>query len=940
MGAVHPWPRAALIAWVSLVGAGWLAGIGRRQAPVSAAGGPGRSGSSSVWSSLFSPPALVVTACWLCAALWGAAQAVPLPPAAAKALARPGQTARDSVQEALAQAGTQGALDAGAPAPGAWRPVSVQPGATQRAAVMLAVYGVFFLSLLAGFRSRREMIVLSLAIAGTSLLLALQGTLQHLLSPSRIYGFFTSRYGGIHFGPFVSKNHFGGYLAMGGPVALGLALCAREWVYRLWRPGTGGGGEVAGRRALIWTSVAAPAAILAATALSGSRGAMLSLAVSLGFIVAMMLATAWQDRGWRLRAAGAMVLALVLLSAWHATRIVDPLTGQMRAASEDLRARAGLWARFARMAADFLPGGAGLGAFESVSPAYAPFRVYAMGGGAPAVTWYRNAENDYVETLAEMGPLGLGAMLGVIAAVTWAFARGRRRGRAQVRRVLLLGAFGGFLSITLHSFSDFNLRIPSNGLLAAALAALCLNLSASIARDTLPASKARSHESQMRRDQWRRRWRVARRALRTVAALRGFRAAAAAGLAALVWVGVKREMSQALRFRAMDAKPAEAERLLRRAAGLAWWDGDIWSELGQAQRAALRGETGLEAQGRAAWLAPMDGLARFRLGEALMASAKADAPRRAALARLAAGQFGEAARLSGPHFYILRAEAQAQLAAGLRPEALATLGRAVRDYPDQWDSVLALLGTGAEGLRAFRGLFSDTGADHLALGEFFLGRRMILLARDEFLRACETLPEDRPALRARCAERLAEAGAPAAALAALGRWIDRQPRALAFYRARAAIRERLGQWAEAAQDLQHAARQDPDSIADRLSLARCYERLEEPGLAEAVLQAALKVNPAAPGPQLALARFYARQKRLASAMAAYSALLDAYPDHMEALVELGDLYMASGQPNRALELFRRAQRAAGARAGLDERLAKAQRGVEAMTRIYDAPPEK
>ena len=642
MGAVHPWPRAAPLAWVALVGAGWLAGLGRRQGPASSTGARGRRKSSSAWSSLLSPPALVVTACWLCAALWGAAQAVPLPPAAAKALAPPGQTARGGVEKALAEAEKQGAMDKAAPVAGAWRPVSVQPGATQRAAVMLVVYDVLFLSLLAGFRSRREMIALSLAIAGAGLLLALQGTLQHLLSPSKIYGFFTSRYGGIHFGPFVSKNHFGGYLAMCGPVALALALCAREWVHRLWRPGAGGAGEVLGRRLLTWLSVAAPAVILAATALSGSRGAMLSLAVSLGFVVVVMLATGGQDKGWRLRAAGALVLALVLLSMWHATRIVDPLTGQMRTAAEDLRSRADLWARFARMAADFLPGGAGLGAFESVSPAYAPFGVYAMGSGLPAVTWYRNAENDYVETLAEMGPLGLGAMLGVIASVAWAFARGRRGGRSQVRRVLLLGAFGGFLSITLHSLSDFNLRIPSNGLLAAALAALCLNLSASIARDAPLADEARSHESQARFESRRRRWRMARRALRAVAASRGFRAAVAAGLAACVWVGVRREMSQALRFRAMDAAPAQAEALLRRAAALAAWDGDIWSDLGQAQRASARGQTGLAAQGRAAWLAPMDGQSRFRLGEARMAEAKASPPPSAALARLAAGQYGQA----------------------------------------------------------------------------------------------------------------------------------------------------------------------------------------------------------------------------------------------------------------------------------------------------------
>jgi hypothetical protein len=91
----------------------------------------------------------------------------------------------------------EGALDAARRA-GAWTARVRQPGATQRAAVMLAVYGVSFCPLLAGFVAARD-VVLSLAIAGT-VCCALQGTL-HICFRRLDLRFCTSRYGGIHFGP-------------------------------------------------------------------------------------------------------------------------------------------------------------------------------------------------------------------------------------------------------------------------------------------------------------------------------------------------------------------------------------------------------------------------------------------------------------------------------------------------------------------------------------------------------------------------------------------------------------------------------------------------------------------------------------------------------------------------------------------------------------------
>ncbi len=84
-----------------------------------------------------------------------------------------------------------------------------------------------------------------------------------------------------------------------------------------------------------------------------------------------------------------------------------------------------------------------------------------------------HAENDHLELLAEGG--GLGALLGgATALVLFLFGlKILRSEEHRLARALVAAALAGGATIYVHSAFDFNLRIPSNALMAAFLAAVC-----------------------------------------------------------------------------------------------------------------------------------------------------------------------------------------------------------------------------------------------------------------------------------------------------------------------------------------------------------------------------------------------------------------------------------------------------------------------------------
>lgn len=338
---------------------------------------------------------------------------------------------------------------AGAVLGGGPHPISLYPAATSRA--LLLGSGLCGLALLAApALGRVSNAILSAAVvAAGGMVISAYG----ILARGR---FGTLLYGRIPvptvspFGPFVSKNHFAGYVGMAALLALGLAagLASR-----------GGGREwTTGRRASgVVLALVAALAMALGVLVSLSRGGAISLAVG---VLAFTAFRVRQRRGGGLvgpllpSLAVAMALALLLLF------VLPP------EAHERLRSLAGTsfrldtWRDTLRMASSSPWVGQGFGSFEDAYPRF------KRGHGELRV---EHAENDYLETLAEAGLLGLALAL---AAFLLPVVRVLAARPSSLLRGLGAGALAGLVALLAHSAFDFNLRIPSNAILAAFLASV------------------------------------------------------------------------------------------------------------------------------------------------------------------------------------------------------------------------------------------------------------------------------------------------------------------------------------------------------------------------------------------------------------------------------------------------------------------------------------
>lgn len=409
-----------------------------------------------VWDAKDGRPHASPIPLWPLAGLWllGVLQLVPIPAAIHKLIA-PGSAAvwHPDVPAAAAVLG---------PGP---HPISVYPDATRR--TLAFGTGVIALALAAipALRERRYLLRAATTIVAGGVAVALYGLVARLLFGNKIYGIWSVPTV-APFGPFVSKNHFAGYVELIALLAVGLATGLAHEA----RKGPGPLSWIESRRArhvvLAW---GAAAVLILAVPVSLSRGGVVSLAAGLAAFAALRL---WARRGTQLSpkklviaAAGAATLlaALVAVLPTEARHRVLTLAGITSDQSGSYRL--GVWRDTLPLVASSPALGSGLGAYEDA------LRRFKSSAGNLSV---EHAENDWLELLPEGGIIAAGLVAALAAVILTRALRGTTSHSDRLTRGLVTGAAAGLVAIALHSAFDFNLRIPSNALLCVALVAFVL----------------------------------------------------------------------------------------------------------------------------------------------------------------------------------------------------------------------------------------------------------------------------------------------------------------------------------------------------------------------------------------------------------------------------------------------------------------------------------
>jgi O-antigen ligase len=388
---------------------------------------------------------------------WAVLQAVPLPRSIVSVLAPATGALYDQIEAATGLGGA--------------RPLSIEPMATLRAALLGASYLAVFVVAATLGRRRRLAARLALAVAMVGAVVALFAVARIAELPVEDPWQQRPRE------PFLNPNHLCTFLIPCLTLGLGVALSPAAFSDRSGSQWS----QALSRRGLAGISVVP---IVVGLFLSQSRGGLVSASIAIVFTVLLSLGTrpssSMSRSGrrvhplvrYRLQALG-LGLALAALGAGFLSADRSALSErfeQLERVTPDaglsIGGRVALWKLAGRVIATRPLGGSGLGTFDDAS-----FSALTEDDAQFIHTRPESAHNDYLELGSDLGvPMALLALGCVLLVVVGTGLRLRHA--TGVQRSVGAGVVGGTLGVLAHGVVEFGLQIPGPALLFSA----CLGL--------------------------------------------------------------------------------------------------------------------------------------------------------------------------------------------------------------------------------------------------------------------------------------------------------------------------------------------------------------------------------------------------------------------------------------------------------------------------------
>ncbi len=356
--------------------------------------------------------------------------------------------------------------------------ISINPEDTLDGLIRLLAYGgTFLIAYVYANRQPKANRIIRFSVLLTTVMAA-YGLLQHLADVQYVLWIPKARYLDSATGPFINRNSFATFLG------LGIIASLHQLLRSVLQPGTSMKTPPHSGLRFAWPVMIFSGAILiqlsALLATHSRAGIIASFLGAIAFVAARFLAGAPGTRKIAARLSALTIVAMLMLAAFFGSETLERLSDAERAF--DSRSR--IYILTIEAVADQPLTGSGLGTFEEALRFYRPASIKHS---------YRNAHNDYLETMLELGlPAFLALMTLFLILVRHSVASVVHRNAGSAEASLSIACI---VTVGSHAFLDFSLQIPA----VAALFALLLAVG--LSRAVRPSEDAADLHRQMQTQQ-------------------------------------------------------------------------------------------------------------------------------------------------------------------------------------------------------------------------------------------------------------------------------------------------------------------------------------------------------------------------------------------------------------------------------------------------------